>query len=301
MKQLTCEMCGSTDLMKQDGVFVCQTCGCKYSVEEAKKMMVEGTVDVAGTVAIDNSEMLSNLCKMAWMKFNSGDRIGTEQLLDEIFKIDFGVVDAWLLKLELLLDDLSISVLNDSECSQAEIAIKKFYAEAGRNMSQNDFETFTTKAEVLVRTRILWAVEEKPDDVDRFTRNIEDQVRFYTQEGITTERVFNELIDHVLMKIELRVEWIENALKLLDNLFGHEEWTWIPELTEEAIKAIAYEYIIKLYSLYKNKESVDKIMEYHKKWNEIDPSHVIPERPEEIKLKVETPAPKKRGLFGFTK
>ena len=39
MKQLTCEMCGSTDIIKQDGVFVCQTCGCKYSVEEAKKMM----------------------------------------------------------------------------------------------------------------------------------------------------------------------------------------------------------------------------------------------------------------------
>ena len=46
MKQLTCEMCGSTDLMKQDGVFVCQSCGTKYSVEEAKKMMIEGTVTV---------------------------------------------------------------------------------------------------------------------------------------------------------------------------------------------------------------------------------------------------------------
>ena len=55
MKQLTCEMCGSTDLMKQDGVFVCQTCGMKYSVEEAKKMMIEGTVDVQGTVKVDNS------------------------------------------------------------------------------------------------------------------------------------------------------------------------------------------------------------------------------------------------------
>ena len=55
MKQLTCEMCGSTDLMKQDGVFICQTCGCKYSVEEAKKMMIEGTVDVQGTVQVDNT------------------------------------------------------------------------------------------------------------------------------------------------------------------------------------------------------------------------------------------------------
>ena len=55
MKQLTCEMCGSTDLMKQEGVFVCQTCGMKYSIEEAKKMMIEGTVDVQGTVKVDNS------------------------------------------------------------------------------------------------------------------------------------------------------------------------------------------------------------------------------------------------------
>ncbi len=55
MKQLTCEMCGSNDLIKQNGVFVCQTCGCKYSVEEAKKMMIEGTVDVRGTVQIDNT------------------------------------------------------------------------------------------------------------------------------------------------------------------------------------------------------------------------------------------------------
>lgn len=55
MKQLTCEMCGGTDLVKQDGVFICQTCGCKYTVEEAKRMMIEGTVDVQGTVKVDNT------------------------------------------------------------------------------------------------------------------------------------------------------------------------------------------------------------------------------------------------------
>ena len=55
MKQLACEMCGGTDIAKQDGFFVCQNCGMKYSVEEAKKMMIEGTVDVQGTVKVDNS------------------------------------------------------------------------------------------------------------------------------------------------------------------------------------------------------------------------------------------------------
>lgn len=55
MKQLTCEMCGSTDLVKSEGVFICQSCGCKYTVEEAKRMLIEGTVDVQGTVKVDNS------------------------------------------------------------------------------------------------------------------------------------------------------------------------------------------------------------------------------------------------------
>ena len=55
MKALVCEMCNSNDLVKQDGYFVCQCCGTKYSVEEAKKMMIEGTVDVSGsTVKVDN-------------------------------------------------------------------------------------------------------------------------------------------------------------------------------------------------------------------------------------------------------
>ena len=71
MKRLVCEMCGGSELVKQDGVFVCQNCGTKYSVEEAKKMMVEGavtvegTVSVEGTVKVDKSEELKNLYILA--------------------------------------------------------------------------------------------------------------------------------------------------------------------------------------------------------------------------------------------
>ncbi len=65
MKQLTCEMCGGTDLMKEDGAFVCQNCGMKYSVEEAKKMMIEGTVDVQGTVKVDNSAFVERCLQNA--------------------------------------------------------------------------------------------------------------------------------------------------------------------------------------------------------------------------------------------
>jgi len=65
MKRLVCEMCGGTDLIKRDGVFVCESCGTKYSVEEARKMMVEGVVSVQGTVTIDRTEELKKLYQAA--------------------------------------------------------------------------------------------------------------------------------------------------------------------------------------------------------------------------------------------
>lgn len=62
MKAIVCEMCGSQNLVKQDGMYVCQSCGTKYSPEDAKKLMV----DVSGsTVKVDSSEELNNLYELA--------------------------------------------------------------------------------------------------------------------------------------------------------------------------------------------------------------------------------------------
>lgn len=66
MKQIVCEMCNSSEFLKRDGVFVCQHCGCKYSVEEAKKMMIEGIVDVSGsTVKVDNTSFVQKYLENA--------------------------------------------------------------------------------------------------------------------------------------------------------------------------------------------------------------------------------------------
>lgn len=63
MKALVCEMCGSTDLVKENGLFVCQSCGIKYSLEEARKMMIDGTVNVSGTVKVDKTENVEKMIK----------------------------------------------------------------------------------------------------------------------------------------------------------------------------------------------------------------------------------------------
>ena len=55
MKAIVCEMCDSHEFIKQDGLFVCQHCGTKYSLEDAKKLMIE----------IDNSKKMNNLYERA--------------------------------------------------------------------------------------------------------------------------------------------------------------------------------------------------------------------------------------------
>lgn len=59
MKKFVCEMCSGNDLIKEGDYFVCQSCGTKFSPEDAKKMFVEGTVK------IDNSDLISNILIVA--------------------------------------------------------------------------------------------------------------------------------------------------------------------------------------------------------------------------------------------
>ncbi len=92
MKQLTCEMCGSNNLVKQDGVFVCQTCGTKYSIEEAKKMMIEGTVRV------DNTHLIQNYLEMAERAYKSGNNEEVESYCNKIIEIEPNEYRALMLK-----------------------------------------------------------------------------------------------------------------------------------------------------------------------------------------------------------
>lgn len=94
MKQLTCEMCGSTDIAKQDGFFVCQTCGMKYSVEEAKKMMIEGTVDVQGTVKVDNSAFVEKYLANARRAMQKEDWEETEKYYNMVEQNDPSNIEA---------------------------------------------------------------------------------------------------------------------------------------------------------------------------------------------------------------
>lgn len=82
MKAMVCEMCQSNDLIKQDGYYVCQNCGTKYSVEDAKKLLVEGTVK------IDNTEKINNLYVLARQARKSNDSENAVKYYDLIKQED---------------------------------------------------------------------------------------------------------------------------------------------------------------------------------------------------------------------
>ncbi|MBQ9414296.1 MAG: hypothetical protein IJU16_04125 [Clostridia bacterium] len=92
MKAMRCEACGNTDLVKQGDFFVCQFCGVKYTPEEARKLIVEGTVK------IDNTGSIDNYFTMAKNAADAKNYAEAESYCNKIIEIDPTNSDAWLLK-----------------------------------------------------------------------------------------------------------------------------------------------------------------------------------------------------------
>ena len=131
MKQLTCEMCGSNDLLKQDGVFVCQSCGCKYSVEEAKKLLVEieGTVEVKGTVAVDKTKETEALLKRAFMLLEDGEWRSAKEYFEKVLDIDPENGRAYLGQLMV---DLKVTKQDDIQTCYEDFSQNNSYQKAYR-------------------------------------------------------------------------------------------------------------------------------------------------------------------------
>ena len=178
MKQLTCEMCGSTDLIKEDGVFVCQSCGCKYSVEEAKRLMIEGTVDVQGTVKVDNSAFVEKYLANARRALGKDDWEEVERYynmveqnspsnMEAVFFSSFGkamlsLTDSEYYKRQQKFDVLnkSISVINDyyEETTEDKEKVLRQISDAIGKMYAVTF-VYNTKASGLTVGSRNWTIQ----------------------------------------------------------------------------------------------------------------------------------------------
>lgn len=93
MKKIVCELCGSNDLKKKDGEYECQYCGTKYSIEEAKKLIVEGKVK------IDKSDDIANYIEMCNNSLAAGNYNEAYEFANKILETNAKCVDGWIGKI----------------------------------------------------------------------------------------------------------------------------------------------------------------------------------------------------------
>lgn len=182
MQAIKCEMCNSIDVVKDGDYFVCQSCGTKYTVEQAKKMMVEGTVK------IDNTEFVQKYLSNARRAYEKEDWEEVEKYynmveqnaphnMEAVFFSSFGkamlsLTDSEYFKREQKFKVLnkSISVINDyfedtdedkeSVLRKISSAIEKMYTVnfvygTGTNQPIQAGRTYTIKLENSVRAAFL--------------------------------------------------------------------------------------------------------------------------------------------------
>ena len=267
MKQLTCEMCGSTELVKDGGFFICQTCGTKYSVEEAKKMMIEGTVDVQGTVKVDNSAFVEKYLANARRAKQKEDWEETEKYynmveqndptnIEAIFYSSYGkakrsLVDADIYKRQAAFKVLQncVSIIDDNFDMSKESEQKKIIVDI-----QNDIFAMAGSSYVYNQTKnqygvVTWTDKNQTESlfislIDEFSTTLDNIIRKYPID----ER--KNCIDLMLMMIKCEDFQILNM-----------------GLTKQA-KEIRR----------------GRINNLHKRINAIDPSHIVPEYNEPVAL-----------------
>lgn len=142
MKALQCEMCGSQDLVKDGGVFVCQSCGTKYSVEEAKKMMVEGTVDVKGTVKVDKSQDAKNLVQLAKDAIDSVNGEEAYSYANRALETDPSNAEAWFVKMKAV---GLMATLGDMKVLDVINAGKKAIEYSNKELEKDVYSFYLTK------------------------------------------------------------------------------------------------------------------------------------------------------------
>ncbi len=87
MKKLICEICDATNFIKQNGVFECENCGTKYSVEEAKKITKDVNVNKPNLLEKD-AEFYYSLAESYYYDGDTDDKRKAESYCNKALEIE---------------------------------------------------------------------------------------------------------------------------------------------------------------------------------------------------------------------
>ena len=136
MKKIVCDLCDSTEFVKEGGMFICQGCGTKYSLEEAKSMMreVEGGAAPVSSAPVNavpmgnpNQQQIDNMLILATTAFEADNNKEAENYCNQVIALDAMNYKAWLLKGKAVgwqskIDNLRIEEAAHSFCKAIDFA-----------------------------------------------------------------------------------------------------------------------------------------------------------------------------------
>ena len=123
MKAIVCEMCGSHDLVKQDGLYVCQHCGTKYTVDEVKKLMIDlSNISDENPIPVKVVGDTENFKKLARAVLDAGNGEEALKYANQILEVNADDFDGWVLKFHAYLGSQS---LEESHYQEALAAFHK--------------------------------------------------------------------------------------------------------------------------------------------------------------------------------
>lgn len=139
MKAMQCELCGSSEIVKEGDLFVCQSCGMKYTLENAKKMMIEGVVQVEGTVETDRSSDAKRFMELARMAKNGKNYQEAEHYATKALEIDQDNAEAWAIRSMSI--DWQLTLKKDRLKESQAASLKMFELLNAKKLSAGNFNS----------------------------------------------------------------------------------------------------------------------------------------------------------------
>lgn len=251
-------MCGSVELVKKDGLIVCTFCGTKYTVEEAKKMLIEGTVEVAGTVKVDNSSFVEKCLQNARRAKQKEDWSETEKYYNLVEQNDPTNIEA-----------IFYSSYGKAKNSLVEADIYK--RKAAFKVLQNCVSIIDDNFDIAKEKELKIVIEQISSDIIQMACS--NYVYNQRKNGYGLV-ISSDKFDTVTLFNELGREFMV-SLEHIAKKFPDEAKTKRIYYYKLALKHA--EFILKNGSLTNPQSFRNIIMTYHKWINELDPSHEIPQ------------------------
>lgn len=205
MKKMICEICGGKEFIKENGVFVCQSCEMKYTLEDVKKIMEnEGSFSEEETAEVikDSSKKLDNLYEIARRARREDNAVNAAEYYQKILYEDPSSWEAnyftlYYQAMQCKVGEIGLAATNMKNCQKEVILIiknnlneeeqiKVLKEVASRNATISDMLATSALNSLNELGHSAVSFKHRPEYVDKATKAVDILYEF----GVQIETVY---------------------------------------------------------------------------------------------------------------